>query len=168
MGFQLTDNWDHKSKYFQWDYMKHKMFRFGAWNTVVLGSYQQGWVRSVGMSLLLSWLQRWVSQERASFWCVVHFLSVWYTCIASISVGFPSDVSPLLTHPLDGKLSYPRFTSRKMRPVTTHAFNYWQHPGIHWCIWDLAGFSVFALTCQKHPPSVLRVAREIWEGAEVS
>lgn len=127
------------------------MFRFGAWNTVVLSSYQQGWVRSVGMSLLLSWLQHWVSQERASFWCVVHFLSVWYTCITSISVGFPSDVSLVLTHLLDGKLSYPHFTSRNMRPVTAHAFNFWQHPGIHWCIRDLAGFSVSALTCQKHP-----------------
>lgn len=144
------------------------MFRFGAWNTIVLlGRSQQEWVRSAGTSLFLSWLQHWVGWEGASFWCVVHFLSVWYTCITSIGVGFRSGVSVPDTSVGWETFLFPVYC-RNIRLVTAHTPHLWKHLGIQQCMWDLSGFSGSVLTCQKHPHSVLRVAQEIWEGAEMS
>ena len=144
------------------------MFRFGARNTLVLlSSSQQGWARFAATFLFLSWLQHWVSWDGAGFWCVVHFLSN-ILALPLIGIAFTSNVTLLLTHLLDGNLAYPQFTSRKIRLVTAHAPHFWQHPGIQQCTWDLAGFPSSVLPCQKQPPSVLRVAQEVWEGAEIS
>lgn len=160
------DNWDHKSKYFQWDYMKHKMFRFRARITLVLlGSSQQGWVRSVGMSLLLSWLHRQGGVEGKGFWCFIPLLSVGYTSMVTVRVGFTSDVSLLPTYLLNGKLCYAQggncSQSQHMGPISGSI------PASSDVQGTWLGFQVLA--CQKlAPPSILIVTQETRETVERS
>lgn len=148
------DNWDHKSKYFQWDCMKHKMFRFRARITLVLlGSSRQGWVRSVGMSLLLSWLHLRGRCGRGRFVvfyspsvCGMHIhayyqsrIHKWYLPAPDVSVEWEALLCP----------------GRKLQTVPAHGTNFWQHPSIQWCTGDLAGFSGSSLpkSSSKHPHS---------------
>lgn len=68
---------------------------------------------------------------------------------------------------MDGKLPFPQFTSKNIRSATARALTSGstQASGDVYRTW--LGFLGSVLTCQKDPPSVLRVAEEIREGAEM-
>lgn len=122
--------------------------------------FQQGWIRSAGTSLFLPRVQHRIVREGASVWCVVRFLSVWCTCIASAGVGFPGDVS-LLCWMGDFPVS--------SSPAGTWGQSHVPAGSIQWYRGqELAVSPGSVLPCQKHPPRVLSVAQEIWEGAEMS
>lgn len=86
VGFQLTGYWDHKSKYFEWDYMKHKMFMFGAWNSRQLSARMGEVCRHIPLPAFGPTWGHWRG-GRFLGCCPVSVCLI--TCIASTTVGFP-------------------------------------------------------------------------------